>query len=93
MESYQSVAVVLAIIMLVIGIMIAIIPFEFTAWLGIWIAFCSFICIFVPLANPQKHHKAVGVVLLIFGIIGTWPLLIPAIMALRYKPKQFELTP
>jgi hypothetical protein len=87
MEAYQTVAIVLAIIMLLIGIAVmALVPFPF-GMLGGWIAFCSFVCIFVPLANPEKHSKAVGVTLLIFGIIGTWLLIIPAIMALIYKPK------
>lgn len=91
MKAYQTVAVVMAIIMVIIGIVIAL----FVPPLGLWIAFCSFICIFIPLADPEKHHKAVGIVLLIFGIIGTWLLIIPAIMALVYKPKtgqKFELT-
>jgi hypothetical protein len=47
----------------------------------------------VPLVNT-KHHKNVGIVLIVLGIIGNLLLIIPGAMALRYKPEsESEIKP
>ena len=55
--------------------------------IAILLIFASIISILISFANPEKHHKKVGVVLLIIGLIGSWLMIIPAIMAFRYKPR------
>jgi hypothetical protein len=41
------------------------------------------------LFNP-KHSKAVGIVLIVVGVLGNIFLVIPGIMALRYKPESVK---
>ena len=80
MESYQSISIVLGIVGIVLGLLGSIAIGS----LGLWTAVVSFVGIVIPLVNT-KHHKKVGIVLIILGIIGILLLIIPGIMALRYK--------
>jgi len=82
MESYQSISIVLGIAGIILGLLgsIAI------GGLGLWVAFVSFIGIALPLVNT-KHHEKVGIILIILGILGSLLLIIPGIMAIRYKPE------
>ena len=82
MESYQSISIVLGIVGIILGLI--------STWiLGPWAWFviiASFLGIVIPLVNT-KHHKNVGIVLIVLGILGNLLLIIPGIMAIRYKPE------
>jgi hypothetical protein len=82
MESYQSIGLLMGIAGLILGILGS----AVIGSLGLWVAVVSFIGIVVPLVNT-KHHKNVGIVLIVLGIIGNLLLIIPGAMALRYKPE------
>lgn len=82
MESYQSISIVLGIV----GIILGLISTIAIGSLGLWIVFVSFIGIALPLVNT-KHHEKVGIVLIVLGILGNLLLVIPGIMAIRYKPE------
>jgi hypothetical protein len=87
-ESYQSIGIVIGIIGIVFGLLGSLVQ----GWL-VWVAVVSFIGIVVPLVNT-KHHKNVGIVLIVLGIIGNLLLIIPGAMALRYKPEsESEIKP
>ena len=75
------------------GLILGILGSAVIGSLGLWVAVVSFIGIVVPLVNT-KHHKNVGIVLLVLGIIGNLLLIIPGAMALRYKPEsESEIKP
>jgi hypothetical protein len=89
MESYQSIGLLMGIAGLILGILGS----AVIGSLGLWVAVVSFIGIVVPLVNT-KHHKNVGIVLIVLGIIGNLLLIIPGVMALRYKPEsESEIKP
>ena len=77
MESYQSIGLLMGMTGLILGILGS----AVIGSLGLWVAVVSFIGIVVPLVNT-KHHKNVGIVLIVLGILGNLLLLIPGIMAL-----------
>jgi len=82
MESYQTITLVIGIAFIVIGLVVAMFGF----WFGVVIATVSFIGIIASLVE-LKHHKAVGISLIVLGIVGNLLLIIPGIMAYRYKPE------
>jgi hypothetical protein len=82
MESFQSVGLVVGIA----GVILGLAEIIFLGLLRMWIAAISFIGIIISLFNP-KHSKAVGIVLIVVGVLGNIFLVIPGIMALRYKPE------
>ena len=82
MESYQSIAIVLGIVGIILGL-ISTLVLGPLAWFPI---IASFLGIIIPLVNT-KHHKNVGIVLIVIGIVGNVLLIIPGIMAIRYKPE------
>ena len=82
MQSYQSVSIVLGIVGIILGIFSSIA----IGWLAIWVVIVSFIGIVLPLANT-KHHEKVGGILIVLGILGNLLLIIPGIMAYRWKPE------
>jgi membrane-bound ClpP family serine protease len=89
MQSYQSVGLLIGIVTLVLGL----IGSAVVGNLGIWVAIVSFIGMILVLLNP-KHHRGVGIVLIVLGIIGNLLLIIPGAMALRYKPEsESEIKP
>jgi membrane-bound ClpP family serine protease len=89
MESYQSIGLLMGIAGLILGILGS----AVIGSLGLWVAVVSFIGIVVPFVNT-KHHKNVGIVLIVLGIIGNLLLIIPGAMALRYKPEsESEIKP
>ena len=89
MQSYQSVGLLIGIVTLVLGL----IGSAVVGNLGIWVAIVSFIGMILVLFNP-KHHRGVGIVLIILGILGNLLLIIPGIMAYRYKPEsESEIRP
>src|SRR4030095_1244498 len=89
MESYQNIGLLMGIAGLILGILGS----AVIGSLGLWVAVVSFIGIVVPLVNT-KHHKNVGIVLIVLGIIGNLLLIIPGAMALRYKPEsESEIKP
>jgi membrane-bound ClpP family serine protease len=81
MESYQSIGIVLGIV----GIFLGIVGSLAAGWV-ILVAIVSIIGICVVLVNT-KHHKNVGITLMVLGILGNLLLIIPGIMAYRYKPE------
>jgi hypothetical protein len=77
----------------IVGLILGLLGSISIGTLGLWVAFISFVGIVVPLVNI-KHHEKVGIVLIILGIIGNLLLIIPGIMAIRYKPKsESEIKP
>jgi hypothetical protein len=89
MESYQSIGLLMGVAGLILGILGS----AVIGSLGLWVAVVSFIGFVVPLVNT-KHHKNVGIVLIVLGIIGNLLLIIPGAMALRYKPEsESEIKP
>lgn len=81
MESYQSIGIVIGIIGIVLGLL-----GSFSVWWLVWVAIVSIAGIIIVLVNT-KHHKGVGVALVVMGILGNLLLIIPGIMAYRVKPK------
>jgi hypothetical protein len=82
MESYQSISIIMGLVGLILGLVGSIAIGS----LGLWVAFVSFIGIVLPLINT-KHHKNVGILLIVLGILGNILLIIPGAMAIRYKPE------
>jgi len=82
MESYQSISIILGIV----GIIVGFISMFAIASLGLWVVFVSFVGIALPLVNT-KHHEKVGIIMIVLGILGNLLLIIPGIMAIRYKPE------
>ena len=70
----------------VVGLILGLVGSIAIGSLGLWVAFISFIGIVLPLVNT-KHHKNVGIVLIVLGILGNILLIIPGAMAIRYKPE------
>jgi hypothetical protein len=88
MESYQSVGIVIGIIGIVFGLLGSLAY----GWLA-WVAIVSIVGIILVLVNT-KHHEGVGITLIVLGILGNLLLIIPGIMACRYKPKsEWEIKP
>jgi hypothetical protein len=87
MESYQKAGVIISIIGIILGFVATI----FLPALGAVMIVVNFITLMLS-AFVKTHTKALGVSLIVFGIIGNFFLIIPGIMAIRYKPKQYELT-
>ena len=81
MESYQSIGIVIGIIGIVLGLLGSLAY----GWL-VWVAIVSIVGIILVLVNT-KHHEGVGIILIVLGILGNLLLIIPGIMAYRYKPK------
>jgi hypothetical protein len=89
MESYQSIGLLMGIAGLILGILGS----AVIGSLGLWVAIFSFVGMILVLVNP-KHHRGVGIVLIVLGIIGNLLLIIPGAMALRYKPEsESEIKP
>lgn len=82
MESYQSIGIIMGIVGLILGLVGSIAIGS----LGLWVALVSFVGIVLPLVNT-KHHKNIGIVLIVLGILGNILLIIPGAMAIRYKPE------
>ena len=84
MEGYQSIGIVLGII----GIFLGLVGSMVAGWI-VLVAIVSIIGICVVLVNMvnTKHHKNVGITLMVLGILGNLLLIIPGIMAYRYKPE------
>jgi len=80
MESYQSVGIVIGIIGIVLGLVGSFVQ----GWLA-WVTIVSIVGIILVLFNP-KNHKGVGITLIVLGILGNLLLIIPGIMAYRFKP-------
>lgn len=70
----------------IVGLILGLVGSIAIGSLGLWVAFVSFIGIVLPLVNT-KHHKNVGIVLIVLGILGNILLIIPGAMAIRYKPE------
>jgi uncharacterized protein with PQ loop repeat len=86
MESYQSIGIVMGVvgIIIAIGLGAAQVP-SINGWVVVAILFVSFIGLVISLVN-KKHHKGVGITMIILGCIGNLLLIVPGIMAIRYKP-------
>jgi len=82
MESYQSIAIVLGIIGIFLGLLSSIAIGSY----AVVVILVSIVGIVVPLVNT-KHHNKVGGVLIVLGILGNLLLIIPGIMACRFKPE------
>ena len=68
----------------VVGLILGLVGSIAIGSLGLWVALVSFIGIVLPLVNT-KHHKNLGIILMVLGILGNLLLIIPGAMAYRYK--------
>ena len=82
MENYQTAGIIVGIISTILWVFVA------AAYSHVFLfpAFIAFLFMFVALADV-KHHTTVGAIFLVVGILFNLLYLIPAIMALRWKPK------
>ena len=81
MESYQSIGIVMGIIGIALGLFASLVQGYL-----IWVALVSIAAIIIVLVHT-KHHKKVGITLVVLGILGNLLLIIPGAMAIRYKPE------
>ena len=70
----------------IVGLILGLVGSIAIGSLGLWVALVSFVGIVLPLVNT-KHHKNVGIVLMVLEILGNILLIIPGAMAYRYKPE------
>jgi len=82
MENYQTAGIVVGIISTIFWILLGFAGSP----IFLLFALTAFLFMFVALADT-KHHTTVGAIFLVVGILANIFYLIPAIMALRYKPK------
>jgi hypothetical protein len=87
MENYQTVTIIIGITFIIVGLAAS---FIAGWWYGIVVATVSFIGIIASLVEPN-HHVAVGITLIVLGVIGNLFLIIPGIMVIRYKPRSQSL--
>jgi vacuolar-type H+-ATPase subunit I/STV1 len=99
LESYQRVGVAMGILGMLLGLLVVRYGIDpgLGYWisivsLGIWIIIVSIVGIIIVLVNT-KHHQGVGITLVLLGIVGNLLLIIPGIMAYRYKPEGEEIKP
>jgi O-antigen/teichoic acid export membrane protein len=90
MESYQVVGIIMGIIGTLLGILMFLAgaiseDVAYLAVIGPFTGIFSFTGIFVALANP-RYKRGVGVYYLVTGILFNLLLIVPAIMAFRWKP-------
>jgi hypothetical protein len=91
MQSYQSIGIIFGIIGIIFGLLFSITPTGNiatvpSAALGVWVLIISIAGICVVLADT-RHSRRVSMVLIFLGAFGNVLLIIPGIMAYRYKPK------
>ena len=85
MESFQTVGILVGIIGVILGLLIVGFAPGGIGLVGIGTAIVSFISIFLVLT--KRHAKGVGITIIVLGVLFNWLLLIPGIMAVRYKPQ------
>jgi type VI protein secretion system component VasK len=90
MESYQNVGIIVSIIGIIIGSFMAVaLGVQLgigNGLVGLLVILVSFVGLVLSVLNV-KHHKNVGGALIVIGIVGNLLLIIPGIMAYRYKPE------
>lgn len=74
----------MGLVLSIVSILLGLLGSAVIGWLGGLVAIVSFVGMILVLLNP-KHHKGVGITLIVLGIIGNLLLIIPGIMAYRYK--------
>jgi hypothetical protein len=84
MESYQSIGIAMGILGMILGLLV--IRYGIDPGLGYWVSIVSIVGIIIVLVNT-KHHQGAGITLVLLGIVGNLLLIIPGIMAYRYKPE------
>ena len=82
MESYQTVGIIISILGILLGSGMTIV----FGWISVIVILASFLGLVLSVLNV-KHHKNVGGALIVIGIVGNLLLIIPGIMAYRYKPE------
>ena len=99
MESYQNIGIAMGILGMILGLLVIRYGIEpglgywvTVVWLGIWIIIVSIVGVIIVLVNT-KHHQGVGITLALLGIVGNLLLIIPGIMAYRYKPEGKGIEP
>jgi hypothetical protein len=89
MENYQKAGLITGIIGVVIGLVIL----GSLEGLFVYFGGCMFVAsmisltILTPISGSGKYRKTVGIIVLLMGVFFNWLLIIPGIMAIRYKPK------
>jgi hypothetical protein len=83
MESCQTVGIIISILGILLGSGMTIV----FGWISVIVILASFLGLVLSVLNV-KHHKNVGGALIVIGIVGNLLLIIPGIMAYRYKPER-----
>ena len=81
MESYQTAGVIISVIGIILGLILA----NFIAPLGGLMFVVNIIALILSAAMKPRSHRTYGIVTMVLAVIGNLLLLIPGIMALRYK--------
>ena len=83
MQNYQKVGVIVSVIGL---LFVLLVPFGVAMGIMLLVGAVSFVGLILSLINV-KHSKKVGIIMIILGVFGNLLLIMPGIMAYRYKPK------
>jgi hypothetical protein len=83
MENYQKAGVIIGIVMIVVGLFSTVV----IGGLGLWRAMVSLVGTILCIVVSTKHHKKVGITLIVIGVLGNIFLIAPGIMAIRYISK------
>ena len=86
MESYQTAGVIISIL----GILLSFAVGIFIPPLGVLMFFVNIVTLILS-AVVKTNTRGLGVALIVLGIIGNVFLIIPGIMAIRYKPSRFTV--
>jgi hypothetical protein len=89
MENYQKAGIATGVIGVIIGLVLLRFLDGFFVYFGVCMFVASMISvtILVPVSSSGKHRKTVGIIVLLMGVFFNWLLIIPGIMAIRYRPK------
>ena len=85
MEKYQVAGLICSGLGVGLGIALLLSHVGWATLLGIPVWLFSFMGIYFPLLNTNKH-RAVAWYYLIAGILFNWLMIIPAVLAFRFKP-------
>jgi hypothetical protein len=89
MENYQKVGIMTGVIGAIIGLILLRSLGGFFVYFGgcMFVASMISVTILIPISGSGKYRETVGILVLLMGIFFNWLLIIPGVMAMRYKPK------
>jgi hypothetical protein len=89
MENYQKAGIMTGVIGVIIGLILLRSLGGFFVYFGgcMFVASMVSVTILIPISGSGKYRETVGILVLLMGIFFNWLLIIPGVMAMRYKPK------